>query len=58
VKIVDYKAEHSNLFKQVVDLEVHLENRLFAAFVVKGDNESSRRRRSDVEVDVDPSIAE
>ena len=44
-----FEIESSNvflpLFEQIIDLEVHLENRLLAAFVMQRDQECSWRRR-------------
>lgn len=42
----------TNLLQQIVNVEVHLENRLFSPFIMQCDDERSRRGRGDVEVNV------
>jgi hypothetical protein len=42
----------TNLLQQVVNVEVHLKDRLFPAFVMQCDYKRSRCRRGDVEVNV------
>ena len=59
-KYVSYKTyddvRGTNLLEEIVDVEVHLQNCLLSPLVVKSNNECTRGRRGDIEVDVGTSI--
>lgn len=49
-------AYGTNLLEEIVDVEVHLQNRLLSPLVVKSNNECAGGRRGDIEVDIRATV--
>ena len=52
LRVIGTTVMVTNLLQQVVNVEIHLKNRLFPAFVMQCDYKRPRCRRGDIEVNV------